>query len=94
MLTRLQTWNDTLETWISLSQLRSQLSGERCKTVLNIIFRSEGVCKAVGMAYQLREIDSTVAPPDGLLRVLKQEAGVSIDSLCVPWLKLICPWVW
>ena len=52
--------------------------------MLNIIFRSEGVCKAVGMAYQLREIDSTVAPPDGLLRVLKQEAGVSIDPLCVP----------
>ena len=61
---------------MSVLQLRSQLSGQRCKTVLKIIFADEELCKAVGAAFQLKDIDSTVQPPAGLLSLMKQEAAV------------------
>ena len=71
---------------MSLSQLRSHLSGQRCKSILQIIFSDTGVRKAIGAAYQLRSIDTTVDPPPGLLKMLKQDASVRCacgDALCL-----------
>ena len=61
---------------MSVLQLRSQLSGQRCKSVLKTIFADKDLGRAVGAAYQLRNIDTAVDPPPGLLKMLKQDAMV------------------
>lgn len=71
-------WDDVTEAWMSLAQLRGELTGQRCKTILQVIFKDEGLCNAIGMAYQLRDIDSTVGVPAGLLSALKKDAGAYV----------------
>ena len=68
---RKEEWSDVLEAWMSLSDLRSRLRGQRCKAVLKIIFADEELCKAVGMLIQLRDIACPEDPAAGLMKALK-----------------------
>lgn len=68
---RKEEWSDVLEAWMSLSDLRSRLRGQRCKAVLKIIFADEELCKAVGMLIQLRDIACPEDPAAGLIKALK-----------------------
>ena len=60
--------------------MRSMLGGERCQKILKTIFTDEALCNAVGMAYQLSDIDSTSGVPAGLLSVIKKDAGAYVVS--------------
>eukprot|EP01049_Picozoa_sp_SAG25_P006742 SAG25_NODE_521_length_7225_cov_3.656890_8_plen_111_part_00 len=74
-------WDDALETWITLSQMRSSLSGERCQAILKTIFAEKKLCVALGIAYQLRDINYSNGVPSQLLTVLKRDAGAFIVSI-------------
>ena len=73
-------WDDALETWITLSQMRSSLNGDRCQAILKTIFKEKKLCVALGIAYQLRDINYTNGVPTQLLTVLKRDAGAFIVS--------------
>ena len=42
------TWDDTLDTWLSVSRLRGELRGERSREILRQIFDSKELCDALG----------------------------------------------
>ena len=42
------TWDDTLDTWLSVSRLRGELRGERSREILRQIFDSQELCDALG----------------------------------------------
>ena len=44
------TWDDTLDTWLSVSRLRGELRGERSREILRQIFDSQELCDALGAA--------------------------------------------
>ena len=68
-------WDDALDTWLSLSQLRRRMHGQ---IVLKQIFVDDKLRSTIGMAYQLQDIsrgENAKHVPDGLVKKFKRDAG-------------------
>ena len=77
------TWDDVLDTWLSLANLPRKMRGERSLAILEQVFDDEKLKEALGMANQLSEIvrgENGKGAPDGLLMRLKSDAGGHIKA--------------
>ena len=86
------TWDDVLDTWLSLANLPRKMRGERSLTILEQVFDDEKLKEALGMANQLSEIvrgDNGNGAPDGLLMRLKSDAGGHIKDHYFGFVKAI-----
>lgn len=75
---RADTWQDSVESWLALANLLPVIRSERGVGVLECIFSDADVLQALG--WGMLFINANGAPPDDLLKMLKQGPGKHIKA--------------
>jgi hypothetical protein len=86
------TWDDVLDTWLSLANLPRKMRGERSQAILEQVFADEKLQEALGMANQLTAMvrgENGKDVPDGFLMRFKQDAGGHIKTNNFGFVKAI-----
>ena len=71
-------WDDSIQVWSALRDLSYKFEGQRAQTILRLIFADKPLTAALGMGYQLRDVDTKGNLPGSVIRLFKQGTGNSM----------------
>ena len=68
-------WDDSIMVWHALRDLSYTFKSQRAQTILRLIFADKPLTAALGMGYQLRDVDTKGNLPGSVIRLFKQGTG-------------------